>query len=268
MNAFFAENGYDVIDQTSTPSNEIGFVNAWGMADEDLYRQAGKAADKAHEKGAPFFFHVMTTSNHRPYTYPENRIDIPSGENRAGAVKYTDWAIGDFLARVRDKPWFEDTVFVIVADHTAGSAGKTALPLARYHIPLLVYSPANIKPGRVEKISSQIDLAPTLLAMLGMEYDSFFFGKDILQMTPAEERALVGNYQHLGLYTEGVLSVSSPRKKLTRQLNPESGTPQIHEVGSDDPHMRRNLAYYQGASFVYSHRLNDWDSAMRVSSGR
>ena len=261
MNAFFAENGYDVIDQTSTPSEEIGFVNAWGMADEDLYGQASKAADRAYAKGAPFFFHVMTTSNHRPYTFPENRIDIPSGENRAGAVKYTDWAIGDFIARAQEKPWFEDTVFVFVADHTAGSAGKTALPLARYHIPLLIYSPANIEPGRIGKISSQIDLAPTLLAMLGMEYESFFFGRNILQMKPAEERALVGNYQHLGLYTQGLLSVSSPRKQLTQQLNPESGNPEIRAVAADDPLMRRNLAYYQGASFIYSHHLNDWTPA-------
>ena len=267
MNAFFAENGYDVIDQTSTPADEIGFVNAWGMADEDLYAQASIAADKAYAKGAPFFFHVMTTSNHRPYTYPDNRIDIPSGENRAGAVKYTDWAIGDFIARVKDKPWFEDTVFVFVADHTAGSAGKTALPLARYHIPLLVYSPAHVEPGRVEKISSQIDLAPTLLAMLNMEYESFFFGKDIMAMTPGEERALVGNYQHLGLYTEGVLSVNSPRKKLTLQLDPESDSPVIEMVGADDPRMRRNLAYYQGASFVYRHHLNDWDFAKTATAG-
>jgi len=258
MNAFFSGNGYDVIDQTSTPSDEIGFVNAWGMSDEDLYRQAIKAADDAWQHGKPFFFHVMTTSNHRPYTYPENRIDIPSGSNRAGAVKYTDWAIGDFIARVKQKPWFEDTVFVFVADHTAGSAGKTALPLQRYHIPLLVYSPANIKPAVIDKISSQIDLGPTLLAMLNMAYVSNFFGKDILAMTPGEERALIANYQHLGLYTEGLLSVSSPRKQLTQQLNPESAAPVIKAADADDPGMHRMLAYYQSASYIYSHHLNDW----------
>ena len=173
-------------------------------------------------------------------------------------MKYTDWAIGDFIAQVRQKPWFEDTVFVFVADHTAGSAGKTALPLERYHIPLLVYSPANIKPGVIDKIASQIDLGPTLLAMLNMEYVSNFFGKDILAMTPDEERALIANYQHLGLYTEGRLPVSSPRKQLTQQLNPESGDPVIKAVNADDPGMHLNLAYYQSASYIYSHHMNDW----------
>jgi phosphoglycerol transferase MdoB-like AlkP superfamily enzyme len=258
MNTFFSENGYEIIDQASTPSDEIGFTNAWGMADEDLYTQAIKAADRLHQQGRPFFFHIMTTSNHRPYTYPDNRIDIPSGENRAGAVKYTDWAIGDFLSRARGKPWFSDTLFVFVADHTAGSAGKTELPPAQYHIPLLVYGPANIEPGRIARISSQIDLAPTLLAILGMEYDSFFFGKNILAMTAGEERALIANYQHLGLYVQGQLSVNSPLKKLTLQVNPESRVPVIREVETDNPLMRRNIAYYQGASYIYDHHLNDW----------
>lgn len=258
MNTFFSGNGYDVIDQTTVPSDEVGFVNAWGMADEDLYKQAIKAADKSYQQGAPFFFHVMTTSNHRPYTYPGSRIDIPSGSNRAGAVKYTDWAIGNFLARAKRKPWFEDTIFVFVADHTAGGAGSTALPLKRYHIPLLVYSPGHVQPGKIAKIASQIDLGPTLLGMLNVEYDSFFLGKNILDMSPGEERALIANYQHLGLYTEGLLSVSSPRGKLVQQINPESDNPVIKEVGADNPEMHRNLAYYQGASYIYTHHLNAW----------
>ena len=269
MNAFFSGNGYDVIDQSSVPADEIGFVNAWGMADEDLYKKAISAADKSYQQGAPFFFHIMTTSNHRPYTYPAGRIDILSGSNRAGAVKYTDWAIGDFLARVKRKAWFKDTVFVFVADHTAGGAGRTALPLKRYHIPLLVYSPAHIKPGQIEKIASQIDLGPTLLAMLNMRYVSNFFGKNILNMVPGEERALIANYQHLGLYTAGLMSVSSSQRKLTQQINPESDNPVIKEVGADDPGMHKNLAYYQGASYIYSHHLNDWASekqAVPVSS--
>jgi phosphoglycerol transferase MdoB-like AlkP superfamily enzyme len=260
MNSFFSGNGYDVIDQTTTPADEIGFENAWGMADEDLYKQAIKAADISYDEGKPFFFHVMTTSNHRPYTYPGGRIDIPSGSNRAGAVKYTDWAIGNFLARAKRKPWFDDTVFVFVADHTAGNAGKTALPLERYHIPLLVYSPSHTRPGKIDKISSQIDLGPTLLAMLNVEYTSAFLGKNVLDMSPGEERALIANYQHLGLYTEGLLSVSSPRQKLTQQVNPESDNPVSREVGADNPQMHRNLAYYQGASYIYTHHMNAWGS--------
>jgi phosphoglycerol transferase MdoB-like AlkP superfamily enzyme len=262
MNAFFSGNGYGVIDQSTVPEEEIGFENAWGMADEYLYGQALKAADTAYQKKQPFFFHLMTTSNHRPYTYPDNRVDIPSGDGRDGAVKYTDWAIGDLIAQARTRPWFNDTVFVIVADHTASSAGKTALPVNKYHIPLLIYAPAHFQPERIGKIASQIDIAPTLLAMLNMEYESNFFGRNIFSMTAENERALIGNYQNLGLYTAGRMSVISPRHKLTQQIDPESGQPLITVVGTDDPQMRRDIAYYQGASYIYEHHMNAWDGSV------
>ena len=258
MNAFFSGNGYDIVDESSVPDEEIGFKNAWGMADEYLFSQAIKAADKAYGQGQPFLFHLMTTSNHRPYTYPEGRIDLPSGSGRYGAVKYTDWAIGDFLARAQDKPWFKDTMFVFVADHAADSAGKTALPLYRYHIPLLIYSPAHLEAQQIDTVASQIDLAPTLLGILNMDYESSAFGKNILRMTPQDGRALIGNYQNLGLYTPGILSVISPRKHLSQQHNPESRAPEIVEIGVDDAHMRRDLSYYQAAEYIYHHRLNAW----------
>jgi len=258
MNAFFAGNGYGVIDQSTTPDTEMHFTNAWGMADDDLYSQAIKAADDAYAAKKPFFFHLMTTTNHRPYTYPDGRIDIPSGSGRYGAVKYTDWAIGDLLQRVKTKPWFEDTLFVIVADHTSGSAGKVALPVQKYHIPMLVYSPGNIRPGRVDTLSSQIDVAPTLLAMMNMDYDSAFFGKDILSMQPSEERALIGNYQKLGLYANNTLSILSPKKRVSLQINPVGSDPEEIELEKVTPLVARDIAYYQGASYIYHQHLNAW----------
>lgn len=260
MNAFFSGNGYDIVDQSSVADEEVGFENAWGMADEYLYTQAIKSADNAYGRSKPFFFHLMTTSNHRPYTYPEGRIDIPSGSGRDGAVKYTDWAIGDFLARVQDKPWFNDTLFVFVADHTASSAGKTTLPVNRYHIPMLIYNPARLAPQRIDKLASQIDIAPTLLGMLNMDYESSAFGKDIFHMRAEDERALIGNYQHLGLFTPGILSVSSPQQQLQQLINPESPASEIIEVDVDNPNMRRGLVYYQGADYIYQHQLNAWDT--------
>ncbi|WP_260292503.1 LTA synthase family protein [Sedimenticola hydrogenitrophicus] len=259
MNAFFAGNGYGIIDQSSTPDSEMGFTNAWGMADDDLYTQALKAADAAHQADQPFFFHLMTTTNHRPYTYPEGRIDMPSGSGRAGAVKYTDWAIGELLEKARNKPWFGDTLFVIVADHTSGSAGKVALPVSQYHIPMLIYSPQHIPAQRVTALASQIDVAPTLLALLNMDYESAFFGKNILTMRPADERALIGNYQKLGLYTGNRLSILSPKQRMTQQLNPTAADPLEISVTEPDTAIERDIAYYQGASYIYSQHLNAWE---------
>tara|TARA_R110000782_G_scaffold188367_10_gene278416 strand:- start:9066 stop:11021 length:1956 start_codon:yes stop_codon:yes gene_type:complete len=258
MNEFFSGNGYSIIDQSTVPDEEVGFKNAWGMADEYLYTQAINSADTAFRKETPFFYHIMTTSNHRPYTYPDNRIDIPSPGGRDGAVKYTDWAIGDFIARSKDKPWFDNTIFVFVADHTVGGAGKTDLPINRYHIPLIIYNPTHIQAERIDKISSQIDLAPTLLSILNKNYYSKAFGKNIFTMKKDEERAFIANYQHLGFYTEGIMSILSPKEKLSQKIDPENLNSIVTESDINNPHMLKTLSFYQGASYIYKHKLNEW----------
>jgi len=259
MNAFFSGNGYAVIDQAGMPKEKVGFSNAWGVADEGLYDVALDAADQAHAAGRPFFFHLMTTSNHRPYTYPDGRIDIPSGSGRAGAVKYTDWALRHLFETARAKPWFKDTVFVVVADHCAGSAGKVALPLERYRIPLMIYG-KDVAPARIGTVASQIDVAPTLLALLHLDYASAFFGKDILAEPPGTGRALISTYQSLGLYRPGVLSILAPNRHLEQQRNPESDTPELARPAVPDAELERAIAYYQGASYVYDHGLNHWQA--------
>lgn len=268
MASFFRGNGYQVMDQSSVPGDEILFENAWGMSDEDLYGQAIKAGDEAYAAGKPFLFHLMTTSNHRPYTYPEGRIDIPSGSGYKGAIKYTDWALGDLFRKVKEKPWFKDTLFVVLADHFAGSAGMVDLPVREYSIPLIIYSPAYVEARRVTTLSSQIDVAPTLLALLNMDYRSAFFGRNILTMRPPQERALIGNYQRLGLYADGQLSILKPKRGMARQLDPQRRRPTIVELQQPDPAMLRDIAYYQGASYILKQRLNAWaDAAAQLGEG-
>jgi len=258
MNEFFSGNGYSIIDQSSMPDDEIGFENAWGVADEYLFAQALKAADMASKKEKPFFFHIMTTSNHRPYTYPEGRIDIPSGTGRDGAVKYTDWAIGKFIDQAKQREWFNNTLFVILADHQAGVAGKSALPVERYRIPMWIYSPANIEPGVVHKLSSQIDVAPTLLAMLNFDYESAFYGKNILTMKPQQERALIGNYQHIGVYKNNRLAFLSPQQQAHIKTYAADGEETISWGSTEDPLVRLTIDYYQSAAYVYRNKLNQW----------
>lgn len=212
MNAFFSGNGFKVIDRYTMPKPEISFANVWGVCDEDLYRAALKSADQSFAESRNFYQFVLTTSNHRPFTYPEGKVALASGQGRAGAVQYTDYAIGRFLEEARSKPWFKDTVFVIVADHTAGAARKTVVPPENYLIPALVYSPEHIAPGRVETLCSQIDLPPTLFALLGFTYEGSFFGRDILSMPPEEGRAYLGTYQLLGFMDNNSLAVLSPNR--------------------------------------------------------
>lgn len=93
MNEFFSKNNFKIVDRADFSKDEINFSNIWGVSDEDLFDKFIKEADKSYDSKTPFFSFVLTTSNHRPYTYPENKIDIPSGSGRSGAIKYTDYAI-------------------------------------------------------------------------------------------------------------------------------------------------------------------------------
>lgn len=257
MNAFFGGNGYRIVDQSSVPEAEIQFSNAWGMCDEDIYAQTLKVADADHADGKPFFLQLMTTSNHRPFTYPADRIDIPSGAGRDGAVKYTDFAIGQFLAQAKHKPWFKQTVFVFLADHTAGSAGKEDLPVGNYHVPLFIYAPDVIPPREITKVSSQIDLAPTLLGLLNLDYTSTFFGRNVLREDTAPGRALIGNYLHLGLFDGANLAILSPRRTMRKHEDALGKSREI-SVDTDDSLLRRNIAYFQSASHAFQNGLIVW----------
>lgn len=249
MNAFFGGNGYTVVDRTALKAEDIHFENIWGVADEDLFTLALRELDRRATAKQPFFAHVMTTSNHRPFTYPEGRIDIPSKTGREGGVKYTDWAIGDFIERAKQKPWFDDTVFVIVADHTHNGRGRQELPPENYHIPMVIYAPKHIAPGRVDSIASQIDVAPTLLGLLNFSYHSRFFGQDILREGRTHQRALLANYQTVGYYEQGRVVELKPGGR-SRVVDAATG----RELSEDALGRRLRdeaIAYYQIAADAY-----------------
>jgi phosphoglycerol transferase MdoB-like AlkP superfamily enzyme len=253
MNDFFGDNGYRVIDRAAVAADDITFANVWGACDEDLYRWAMREADATHAAGKKFHQFVMTTSNHRPFTYPDGRIDLPSKTSgRAGAVKYTDYAIGKFLRDAEAKPWFRDTVFVIVADHCASVAGKAALPVESYHIPLIIFSPGgHIPVGTVKELMSQVDYAPTLLGLLNWSYASRFFGWDV-RTADGGRRALIGNYQKLGLYEPGMLSVLMPVRRIA-EYDCADGTFAL--TARPATRAETTIAYYQTASYLYRNEL-------------
>lgn len=250
MNAYFNSNHYDVIDRTDIPNESIVFETAWGVADETLFDHAIKVLDATHPKGRPFFAHIMTVSNHRPFTYPKGRIDIPSPGGRDGAVKYSDYAIGKFIRDAKSKPWFDDTLFVVVADHCASVAGKTKLPVANFHIPLIFYAPALLKPGNYTPMMSQIDLAPTLVEVLGKQGDDHFFGRSVFDPGPPLERAFISNYQELGYLRNGVLTVLHPKGRV-ESFRVDPGTLASTPTAVDPKLLNETIAYYQTASRAF-----------------
>ena len=248
MNAYFSGNDYRTLDRTDFPKESVVFENIWGVADEVLFANTLRLLDDVSAAGQKrFFVHIMTTSNHRPYTYPNGRIDIPSPGGRDGAVKYTDFAIGQFLDQARKSRWFDDTLFVIVADHCAAVAGKAELPVAKYHIPLILYGPRIVRPDRVARVTSQIDIPPTLLDMLGVAGDDHFFGKSIHEQKGFQERAFISNYQSLGYYKNNTLTVLKPKRRIeSYAIDPvtlEAQPAPINEALRDEA-----IAYYQTAA--------------------
>lgn len=252
MNAFFGGNGYQVVDRNAIPAERVHFENIWGVADEDLFTQALEEIDRSHAEGRPSFSHIMTTSNHRPYTYPDGRIDIPSHSGREGGVKYTDWAIGDFIDRARRRPWFADTLFLITADHCAASAGKTDLPIARYRVPALFYAPSRLAPGRSDRLASQIDLGPTLLGLLRFKYRSTLLGYDLNDLEPGRERAFISTYQDLGYLNGDRLIKLDPRRGVaTEAVDFATDT---SRPAPDDPEREKDaIAWYQAAAHAFKH---------------
>ena len=265
MDKFFSGNGFDIVDRgrgflpsgeivtsrKNIEDDEVTFENAWGVCDEDIFNKVLKEADKSAMQGKPFFDFIMTTSNHKPYTYPADKIDIPSGSGRSGAVKYTDFAIGQFLKQARTKPWYNNSVFVIMADHCASSAGRWELDVHNYHIPALIVNLNGGKGYKVTQQCSQIDVMPTLFSLLGWNYNNNFFGRDVFSMQPDDQRAFVGNYRKLGLLKDHELMVLGDGK-TANQYNWDQKDNSLTKEPMDTSFLTETISYYQLADYLYN----------------
>jgi phosphoglycerol transferase MdoB-like AlkP superfamily enzyme len=261
MNNFYASNGYRTVDRATMTSAEISFANVWGVADEDLFARVVREADAAHAAGRPFLFQVMTTSNHRPYTYPEGRIDIPSGSGRPGAVKYADYAVGKLIEDARRRSWFKDTLFVFVADHTAGAAGKIELDPTRYQIPAIFYAPEFVQPARIDRLVSQIDIAPSILGLLNVSYRSRFLGEDQIRGPYGAPRAFISNFQKIAMVRDDRIVILGPKREVKFYV-----FGRLAGGANVDPALLRDaVAYYQFASH-WSERFKRVDS--RIEDAR
>lgn len=261
MNNFFGGQGFDIVDrnrgnplsdETKTQrfainDNEVSFENAWGICDEDLYKQSIKYADISSKANKPFFQFVMTTSNHKPYTFPAGKINLPQGDRNA-AVKYTDYALRKFIADAKTKPWFKNTVFVIVADHCASSAGKWEINIDRHHIPAIIYN-LNQQPEKIDRLTSQIDVMPTLFGYLGWNYNTSLYGKDINQMKAGDERAFIGNYRTLGMLKGNVFTQIDDRRRVKQFAVAGNQKQTLSEIKTKNQELAsETISYYQTAS--------------------
>lgn len=247
MNDFFIKSGFDIIDRSNFDKDEMIFSNIWGVCDEALFNKAVKEANKSYQFRKPFLHVIMTTSNHRPYTFPDGRIDLPSKKSkRNGAVKYADYAIGKFIRDSEKEPWFDDTIFVFIADHCASSSGKSVLAIKEFHIPMFIYSPKHIKPAIVSKLMSQIDAIPTVFGLMKVNYKTRFYGRDILKDNSSKERAFISTYERLGYLTKNRLVILEPKKRILC-FDIDSKTEEYKGECKDKDIADEAITYYQTA---------------------
>lgn len=254
MNAFFSGNGFDVADRNAIDT-PVRFENIWGVADEDLYDLAMRRFDGLADTGRPFFAIIMNTSNHKPYTFRAGIPGVkPQGGGRESGVRYADFAQAYFLHEARRHRWFDDTVFVIVADHGARVYGREDIPLATYRIPMLVYAPKHVAPARVDTLATQVDVAPTVLGLLGLPYRAPFFGQDILHAPPADDRVAFFSHNHDVALLRGDELAILGLKQAVKTLHYDAATNTFSPAPADAPLDALAIAYYQTAYELFHER--------------
>lgn len=215
MRAYALENGYDRFIEQKDFRNPT-FATMWGVCDEDILARANDEFTELARAGQPFLGTVLTVSNHKPYTYPKGRIpEDPEARKRLHAVKYSDYALGEFFRAAKKSPYWTNTVFVVVADHGARVYGSQSIPIRSYAIPMLIAGPAVVKtPMRIGHLGCSLDVAPTVLGLIGRPYETLFFGRDLLNSPPEEGRVLLHHNRDIGMFAKGRLVVLGLRKTV------------------------------------------------------
>ena len=219
MRGFFTANGFsEVIDLPKMTKPE--FVGSWGASDEDLFNAAAKHLADMSAQQKPFFSLIFTSSNHEPFEFPDDKIALYDNEKATvnNAVKYADYALGQFIAQAKQQAYWHNTLFVIVADHDNRVYGNSLVPVHKFQIPALMLG-ADLKPKTISSLASQIDLAPTILSLMGISAQTPLLGRDFSRDAESPGRALLQFDQYFAL-----LEQQSPNEAAVTILKPDGSS--------------------------------------------
>ncbi|MCX8109474.1 MAG: LTA synthase family protein, partial [Verrucomicrobiae bacterium] len=258
MRAYALDNGYERFIEQKDFKNPT-FATMWGVCDEDILGRAHAEFTELARSGQPFLGTVLTVSNHRPYTYPEGRIpEDPRARRRVHAVKYADYALGEFFRAARKSCYWTNTVFVVVADHGARVYGSQSIPIRSYAIPFLIVGPAVVKaPMRIGHLGCSLDVAPTVLGLIGRPYETLFFGRDLLNSPPEEGRVFLHHNRDIGMFAKGRLVVLGLRNTVEYYAgDPQKGEfSLLDKPGELELELERDAtAVFQVADELYTQR--------------
>jgi phosphoglycerol transferase MdoB-like AlkP superfamily enzyme len=255
MRSFFTGNGFQkIVDRRQMKPK---FTGSWGASDEDLFDKSLERLKALHAEGKPFFSLIFTSSNHEPFEFPDGKIALHDTDKQTvnNAVKYADFALGRFIAAAKRQDYWKDTVFLIVADHDNRVYGNALVPVKKFHIPGLILG-ADIAPKRIATMASQIDLAPTLLSLMGVASEHPMIGRDLVRDSTSPGRALL-QFDNYFAYLEGsqatILRASGGPllgryDTATGVFDNDAGTPTQAQVDRAMAHvMLPSLMYREGS---------------------
>ncbi len=209
MRGFFLGNGFDEVVDRTNAFRKPDFVGSWGASDEDMFDEVHRLLSS--DSPQPTFTLAFSVSNHAPWEYPQGRI-TPEGEAASvdNTVRYADWALGEFFRKARQSPYWDNTLFVVVADHDARVGGASLVPVRHFHIPAVILG-ADVAPRRDDRLISQIDLGPTLLSLMGIDSEHPMPGRDLTRATDGG-RAIMQYGDNFAYLTGDDLLILEPHK--------------------------------------------------------
>ncbi|RII82871.1 LTA synthase family protein [Neopusillimonas maritima] len=210
MKSFFLGNGFDSLHERESFNNPA-FIGTWGASDEDMFNKVHSLLNTPSDQ--PSLTLAFTVSNHSPWEYPAGRIDVQGDPATVeNTVRYSDWALGAFFERAKESTYWDNTLFLIVADHDARVGGEQLIPLKHFHIPALILG-CDVQPCNDARIISQIDLAPTLLSLAGISSEHPMIGHDLTKPTGGG-RAMMQFSDNYGYLKGDQLLVLEPHRPI------------------------------------------------------
>ncbi len=195
-------------------------TTARGAWDHDTFQEANKLFEQAKK---PFVGFVFTASTHLPFQSPGERwqkYPLDSAENRfLNSLYYADWALGEFIAAAKKSGYYDNTIFILTADHVSGFAGRASDVPSLHHVPLLVIAPG-LKPGTSARIGAQVDVIPTLAQLAGWRAPQASLGHSLLDTRNDASR---GAFCVRGSIIERIENNGWLTHDLTRRVNASAG---------------------------------------------
>lgn len=246
VEGFLRGNGFqDIVSQKDYPFDEV--KTTLGVSDDYLFRHAIPILNEKAKQKEPFFATFMTASDHGPFYIPPY-FTPKNTEIRDQIVEYADWSLRNFITMSKKQEWFDNTIFVFVADHGAPLNASYDIALNYFHTPLIVYAPKLLKEKKTHhNIGSQIDIYPTIMGLLKYPYINNTLGVDLLK--EKREYVVINDDDKIGVLDSNYFCIVKSDRLLLHKYRNKGVTDYFEENKAKATEMadfgKANIQLYQ-----------------------